>query len=208
MWSVHRESVDGLVVAKNLDADTEKYFETLKFKKSLAHVRWTERDIIENRLKRKLSNDNKICQKHRFELGIQWRPPKQCAHPNHPPKKSGQKACATSLAPLWLVNQVNIEKEFTYTLGGKICYKHLQFETQKRKQQAIERENEQENLAGFVENTNLDTSFYEPEQPSVSPGVQSSSKEIGSQITNYLDRSPINFQITKKLDLRKQITLT
>ena len=47
-------------------------------------------------------------------------------HASHPPIKSGSKAPATVLAPLWLVNQMNAEKLFSFILGGKVCRTHLE----------------------------------------------------------------------------------
>ena len=42
---------------------------------------WSERLLIENQLQRSLSDSDFVCAYHRFSVGIGWKQPNRCQHP-------------------------------------------------------------------------------------------------------------------------------
>jgi hypothetical protein len=122
-------------------------------------------------------------------LGICWNQTKHCLHPLHPPYKKGTKASSTTLAPLWLVKQLNDKKSISFTLGGRVCRKHLQEESNSR---------HPENKETLEPSDNIEADeIYEPEELYIPDNILCSSSKIGAQLTDILSISPIKFQINK-----------
>ena len=90
--------IDNLVYIKDLDSDTESHLRNLLFKDVLESFKWSERDLVENRVGCVLDDSMQICAHHRKILGICWRPSRSCLHPSHEPQKKGKKAGFTKLA--------------------------------------------------------------------------------------------------------------
>ena len=190
----NRTPLHGLVEVGKLDACTEAHFRALQLSFRESKCEWTERGLVENRLGRRLHDSDKICQNHRQRLGIFWSQTKNCAHPSHPYKR-GTKSPATLLAPIWLVEQMKDEVE-PFPLGGRCCDKHWKIEKSKRKtEKKIEEDNQYEAQDESTDDA-TDTT-YEPDVPYCPPDVQSSSKQIGNQIAQCLDLSPLTVQVTK-----------
>ena len=186
------EKVHGLVKVTELVKDTTGHFTSLKFKDYIQNLLWSERQLIENRAGKEFSDDSEICQHHRNVLGINWNQRQHCMHHLHPPHVRGQKSCATKLAPLWLVRKLNSEIPFSFTLGGKICNKHMNIELQRRKQnkeQQVPMEEEEEL-------DNLDQSFR-PDDFHVPEDVQDEASTRGQNLAEALSISPAPFQLTK-----------
>ena len=90
--------INGLVKVQELNEDTTEHFTTLKFKDFVENLRWSERDLVENRAGQVLDSDSLICQYHRNTIGLSWRPGLQCIHPLHAAVTRGKKAPPTKLA--------------------------------------------------------------------------------------------------------------
>ena len=189
----------GLVEAQNLNASTKRHIETLLYKQSTETFRWTERSLIENRIKRKLHDSELICEKHRQTHGICWSQIKNCAHHLHLEYEKGSKSPFTKLAPQWLVEKLNKEVEFSFPVGGKCCLKHLKFERDRKNGKVTVEDsflNETQDGVGKNDSFERD-STYEPDVPFCSPDLQCSSRNLGNQITACLDLSPIPVQVTQ-----------
>ena len=82
---------DGLVFVRNLNRDTDKHFENLRFKEHSIHDRlpwWSERRLIENRVGRPLDDLALLCEKHRNTQGINWKQIQSCGC-KHPEVRKG-----------------------------------------------------------------------------------------------------------------------
>ena len=184
--------INGLVKVQELNEDTTEHFTTLKFKDFVENLRWSERDLVENRAGQVLDSDSLICQYHRNTLGLSWRPGLQCIHPLHAAVTRGKKAPPTKLAPLWVVKKLNRENPFSFKLGGRLCDKHYRLELQTRK-------NEEEMLLTPPiddENSVQDLSFH-ADQMNVPDDIQQKASSAGLDLTNMLSISPAHFQINK-----------
>ena len=194
-----RAAQHGLSYIGNLTASTDHHFEFLKMKLPKSWIKWSEKQLIENRLGYNLAESDQICEHHRHSKGVEWRPLAHCAHPDHPPRKVGSKLPKSTLAPLWLVEQVN-STEDSFPIGGKVCYKHLQMESNKKKEQSTEKEAEHDHESDQEPENDEDDARdenYEPGVPVCPPDVQCSSKDIGNKLMETLGLSPIRFQVTR-----------
>ena len=190
-FTSNRQALEGLKRICDLDADTESHIKNLKFKEQ--PLKWTERSLIENRVKRQLDTYSLICEHRRNTLGIAWRPKKHCLHPKHPDPKQGQKTCATELAPLWIVKKLNSHTPFSFILGARICDKHRKYELQQRKSEKAEEtvstaDEEVVDNVSYDDETDL---TYQPDQVYVPEAMQTSSRETGEQLTQLLMISPL-----------------
>ena len=64
-----REARAGVVSVLDLNADTTIHFKNLKLKHS-PDIKWSERDLIANRVKHALDDQEMICERHRNTLGV------------------------------------------------------------------------------------------------------------------------------------------
>ena len=190
----------GLCYISNLNASTDTHFKSLKMQFAPSEIKPSERQLIENRLGENLLDFDQICEHHRHCYGVNWRPPNICKHPGHTPPKPGTKLPKSTPAPFWLVEQVNSREQFSFPIGGKICYKHWQAESNtkkelsnKTKEQTIEKESENDEEEPPDDPRDED---YDPGVPICPPDVQSSSKAIGMLLEN-LGLSPISVQVTQ-----------
>ena len=180
----------GVVSVNDLVSDTTGHFKNLKFKDCLETLKWSERRLIENRAGTDLDDSSVICEFHRNTLGMNWKQPKQCLHPSHPPLERGKKSCTTRLAPMWIVDQLNTEIPFSFPLGGRLCTKHRKLELQRRKIDAEVPSDEADHM------DQLDQSFV-TEEVFVPDDTQQSALSTGRDLTEMLSISPVQFQITK-----------
>ena len=60
---------------------------------------WNEKLLIKNWLQMHLREDSFLCSYHQYSLGIGWKAPKQCQHPDHD-VLVGKKAPPTRTIPL------------------------------------------------------------------------------------------------------------
>ena len=120
-----RVEKEGLVSPRDLDANTESHIQQLKLEPVvLKDFRWNQKELIESRIRRTLSDSQKICEYHRNSQGIAWKQPTICLHDDHEKPKRGKTGPATSLAPFSIVNSMNKRKPFSFILGGRLCCKH------------------------------------------------------------------------------------
>ena len=64
----------------------------------------SEKCLIESRLGKIVPADKKICAYHRYTLGIVWRQPASCQHPEHIQPK-GKKDPVTCAVPINLIEK-------------------------------------------------------------------------------------------------------
>ena len=130
-----REPRTGVVSVMDLDADTTIHFKNLKLKdlklKDKTILKWSERELIENRVKHHLDDQAKICERHRNTQGVNWRQTEWCLHEHHDEYQRGKKGCPTKLASQTLVKEMNDRKPYSFVIGGKICIKHIREESGK-----------------------------------------------------------------------------
>lgn len=127
-----RSIKEGLVKIGDIDADIWEHYTNLRFKDFFENLKWSERDLVENRAGKFLDDSSLICEYHRNSLGLNWIPGHQCIHPLHSVLGRGKKAAPTKLAPLWIVKKLNKENLFSFILGGRLCDKHRRMELQNR----------------------------------------------------------------------------
>jgi hypothetical protein len=128
-----------------LNMDTSKHFRDIR----VEAVGVSEKALICNRLgilEEQFTEDMAICGKHRFSLGVSYRPPRKCMHPN-PHHKSKPKG--SSLKPCSLNVGKSISKKFcrNFIIGDRLCNVCLRSEYQSQSHnQIIPSEEEREIL--------------------------------------------------------------
>lgn len=85
---------------------------------------FTEKQLIESRLKYKLDDNSKICEHHRNKYGLHWVAPSFCLHPEH--INSNKKCKKTSLrrSNLDYYYKINAIYENQFPLLGNVCRNH------------------------------------------------------------------------------------
>ena len=79
---------------------------------------------------KKIQPNNMICAYHRFELGIGWRPPKRCCHPNH--QFCFIKKAPTAQTVPYNVVMGTLQEGHQILIGGKFCFPHLKSESNEK----------------------------------------------------------------------------
>ena len=88
------------------------------------------------------------------------------------------------------MKKINQRQPYSFVLGAKICRKHLSLESK-------EREPEEDEEVLVPDEVIEEFDEYVPDVPIVTEEAQATSSHIGDQLTNLLDVSPIQFQVTK-----------
>ena len=87
----------------------------------------SEKDLIENRINRKLDGSHSICAYHRYSLGTYYRPSTICIHPDHDSAKVANKPTSSKRAATY--SQLSyLERRFPerqFIIGGQLCMKHI-----------------------------------------------------------------------------------
>ena len=83
---------------------------------------WNERKLIESRLQSPLVSSDSLCAYHRYSLGIGWKQPKRCCHPEHQGTK-GIKAPSLRVVPLKYLPMF-AKNGTLLPAGGKFCVNH------------------------------------------------------------------------------------
>ena len=80
-----RRRIDGILKIKELKDCCKDHLKSLKLpiKYNNTGLDVSEKDLIENRINRKLEDSGSICAYHRYSLGTYYRPSTKCIHPNH-----------------------------------------------------------------------------------------------------------------------------
>ena len=97
---------------------------------------------LKTRLGRELCQDQQLCVFHRFDFGIDWKPPRRCFHPYHEfSTEIKSPACRLVPAPIVL----SVSKTFnTYIpLGAQFCFKHSKLDTKEESNKRISSPNVQ-----------------------------------------------------------------
>ena len=102
MYQRFKKPVEAMFGAEELTSDLKSHFIVLKILQSNGNIdEWNEQKLIENRLKTIIPDESR-CAYHRYTLGVMWKPPKCCQHPQHP-YEIGKKAVPTRPAPIHIV---------------------------------------------------------------------------------------------------------
>ena len=186
----NRIEKEGLVSPRELGSCTESHFQQLQLiQVVLSDFKWSERDLIESRIRRSLHDSEVICEYHRNSLGISWKQPTRCLHNDHEKPNRGKKSPATSPAPFALVNSMNKRKPFSFIVGGRLCYKHRLEEYNSIGATPV--------TEPFVPDDVVDASDeYVPPVPYIPPSVEASASESHAKLTQILQISP-GFRIKK-----------
>ena len=115
--------IDGLFETKQLNIDVKNHLINLKIMQSNEKNMWDEKRLIENRLGRTLAEGELLCASHRYLLGIGWKPPKLCQHPQHM-KTPGKKAAPGRSAPIKHILALSAETNVNIPIGSLICHSH------------------------------------------------------------------------------------
>ena len=86
--------------------------------------------LLENRVRRVLDDDEHVCEHHRNSLGMYWRQPRLCLHPDHPSTSNGKGAPPSCrVATLSMTKHLNQIQTFSFPIGGKMCMTHRKLES-------------------------------------------------------------------------------
>ncbi|CAM1331324.1 Uncharacterised protein r2_g4032 [Pycnogonum litorale] len=91
----------------------------------------TEAELIGNRGKRTLQPTDRVCAKHRYSLGLYWKPPKICLHPLHKYQEgSRNKRKTPALRPMTEKTRKQVEEVYNckIPIAAQICTDHRKFE--------------------------------------------------------------------------------
>ena len=87
----------------------------------------SQKDLIENRINRKLAACCSICAYHKYSLGTYYRPSTKCIHPDHDSAKVVNKPTSSKRAAI--NSQLSyLERRFPerqLVIGGQLCMKHI-----------------------------------------------------------------------------------
>ena len=107
----------------------QKYFKSLKLpiKYNNTGLDTSEKDLIENRINRKLDDSCSTCTYHRYSLGIYYRPSTKCIYPDHDSAKIVNKPTSSKRAATYsqLSYLVRRFPEGQFITGGQLCMKHI-----------------------------------------------------------------------------------
>ena len=146
---------------------------------------WSELLLIENQLRFKLCQSDKLCANHRYTLGVGYKQPKRCHHPHHQPE-IGKKDPATRSVPIHRCISITEKYNILFLIGWVLCFNHTKNENKIDKDEPT--------------GTNViqDDPDYETPEPVISENILKSSEAGVADLSKTLDISPIKFQIKKK----------
>ena len=181
-----------MVSVSVLKSDPTAHFKSLHMSDVIGNLLWTEKSIIESRAGRALMDEEMICENHRNKLGLCWKQPTTCLHPEHTKGKRCRKSPTTRVASLSSVNRINEELPYSFPLGGKLCTQHRKASLSRVST------DEQINMTFETQNNSILTDpDYEPTDVYVDETQKENSADVGSKLTTVLDISPCRFQINE-----------
>ena len=149
----------------------------------------SEKDLIENRINRKLDDSRSICAYHRYSLGTYCRPSTTCIHPDHSSVKVVNKSTSSKRGATY--SQLSyLERRFPerqFVFGGQLRMKHIKLINNE-----IEGEKENANL-----NDRLVSEYEVQTHEVISFEKIEQSKETNNALSKILSMSP-NQQVKKK----------
>ena len=140
-----RRRIDGFFKIKELKDCYKDHLKSLKLpmKYNNTGLDILEKDLIENRINRKLDDCRSICAYHRYSLGTYYRQSTKCIHPDHDSAKVVNKPTSSKRSATY--SQLRyLERRFPerqFIIGGQLCTKHI-----KRINSDIQDEKENANL--------------------------------------------------------------
>jgi hypothetical protein len=120
-WT-HKTTYKELVSLEKLDNDISPHFVSLHLStEESGNI--SERFLVNNRAgKCGPGPDNAlVCPKHRFSLGIRWRPKQVCQHPNHTHTKHKKKAVRS--VSVSMAKYISDKYKLIFPIGGSMCAK-------------------------------------------------------------------------------------
>ena len=157
-------------------------------------IGFDEKTLIEDRLQKRLPSDAYLCSYHRYTLGVGWRQPKQCCHPDHPlhNKKKGPLTRAVPFDTLQSFNSRNKP----LPIGTVFCFKHLKVETNIASKESKIKTTDLSPIAISTPTTEKDDDKeYLPEEISIPDETVSSAAKTAVSLCSALNASPMAFQI-------------
>ena len=125
----NRRRIDGIFKIKELKGCCKNHHKSLKLPIMYNNTGLdiSEKDLIENRINRKLDGSHSICAYHRYSLGTYYRPSTICIHPDHDSAKVANKPTSSKRAATY--SQLSyLERRFPerqFIIGGQLCMKHI-----------------------------------------------------------------------------------
>ena len=139
---IHKPSRDPRVLfsINELDKNCKNHLVSIKILRSYDETAdITEKELIESRSNKSLDNhqSDKICNYHRYEYGVYWRPSRKCQHPLH--TKKGK--CNTRTATFSQISclQQNFSENH-FPIGCQLCMTHIK-ETNKMMKESENNDN-------------------------------------------------------------------
>ena len=190
--------VQGLFSLAQLDHDILPHLVSCKVKKPHEDVNgWNELKLIENRLGKTLENEDKLCAYHRFINGVGWRPSKRCQHPLHN-QENRKKSPATRPIPIETSISIANRYKCYLPIGSVMCFNHLKDELSYTTADNVDESVVIDPDTEVTNDSMLEDPDFEPEEIIVADDVLNSTAETSGVLSEYLDASPVRFQIKRK----------
>ena len=137
-----------------------------------------------------------ICAYHCYELGIGWRTPKRCCHPNNP-ILLGKKAPTVWTVPYKVVM---LREGHQIPIGAKFCFPHLKSESNvKNNSKDSSTPSTRKDTAKLMHESSMEPDAdFMSDVPYISSSDIESSLLISESLSVTLETSPLLFQIKKK----------
>lgn len=134
-----RSRSDGIFKTEDIDKD-------IKVGTNLIN----EKEMIESRAHKTITDDAKICAYHRYNLGTLWKTPKYCVHPSQqkPDTKNwraSKKSKDLRPASMNMYERINSSFPLQFPMFGNVCTEH-------RKETTYEEEDQNENDPDYLMN--------------------------------------------------------
>ena len=141
---------------------------------------------------------NAICAYHCFELGIGWRPPKHCCHPNHPillDKKATTVQAVLYKAVMWM-----LQEGHQIPVGAKFCFLYLKSKNnEKNKCKDSSSPSTRKDITNLTHESCMEREVdFVPDKPYISSSDLESSLLISESLSATLETSPLLFQVKRK----------
>ena len=129
MWKSKRRRIDGIFKIKELKGCCKNHLKSLKLpiKYNNTGLDISKKDLMENRINRKLDDSHSICAYHRYSLGTYYRPSTTSIHPDHDSAKVVNKLTSSKRAATYSHLSYLGRKfpEGQFITGGQLCMKHI-----------------------------------------------------------------------------------
>ena len=158
---------------------------------------WNERKLIESRLQSPLVSSDSLCAYHRYSLGIGWKQPKRCCHPEHQGTK-GIKAPSLRVVPLKYLPMF-AKNGTLLPAGGKFCVNHYKLTLKCYAEAENNKENNSAEELTPVKCSSPNDDIFIPDIAVVSEESINKSENAANSLCETLDASPFTFTIKEKL---------